>query len=353
MYLYGERYIGCDQIVADRIKSSTPRGAIGASLIEVCVAMALSTIVLYGVFQWYQVLKKGAIEHSVKKQILSIGRIAFQFLMRDVNASGYLGCRTLDSNFPLNKVFVDYGNVSKFFRTDRSIFGFDNSPGVCRTYLPASTCERIKEGGHALIIYNVPAGWSRLKQDMKDPEDAIWLKNPVRITKDSVVLIEDCLAGDLFVANDIQGGKVFHQKSPRANQSDSFSKIYKKNTEVTELQTIAYYLGVPVRKKEAKEPYSFSLYRDNLLQDAQEIIEDIVDFEVDYSLRMPSGELVYNKALNILDREWQWAQGMRIKVTTQPSHVWEYDFAIRNRRRVRCNLDIVNRNLGSGVAHDE
>lgn len=308
--------------------------------------MMLGLVIVAVAMQWCQVLKISNFSEKSNKEALDIARTVFQFIRRDLQSSGYLGCRTMDQNFPIRRNFEEKGNANQFLRTDRVVFGFESAVGECQRHIPKKFCDHLKKNADVLVIYNVPQKIHLLKVPMAKPEDAIFVSEKGTIQKDSMVLISDALQGDFFIANDVIHEKIFHQSGK--NTTGTLSKCYKTNAEVTELQTLVYYLGIPNRPTARFGTYS--LFRSDIWQRPEEIVEGVVDFSVEYGLFEPGEGIQYYAASEIKPEQWAFICMVRLKIETkgevyhgisQENHIWEYTFAIRNGYRV---------NSGSGIA---
>ncbi|HQZ87827.1 MAG TPA: PilW family protein [Gammaproteobacteria bacterium] len=315
--------------------------------------MTLGLVILVAAMQWYHVSKISHFAEKNKKEILDIGRTLFQFIRHDLQSSGYRGCRTQDSNFPIRRNFEKNGIPYKFLKTDRAVFGFEAAAGVCQQHIPQKICDSLRENSDVLVIYNIPQKVNFLKHSMVKSDDALFIQAGGRIQKNAMVLISDVQQGDFFIANDVENEKIFHQLG--ANSTFLLSKSYKQDAEVTELQTIAYYLGIPDRSSALRGTYS--LFRSDIRQKSEEIVEGIVDFSVEYgffessdtSLEGTSEKFQYYAAAEVKPEQWALVRMVRLKIETkgetyhgisQKNHCWEYAFAIRNGHRVSSGIGV-------------
>lgn len=298
--------------------------------------MALGMVILVATLQWYHVLKISNFSEKNKKESLDIARTVFQFIRQDVQSGGYCGCRTRDHNFPLRRNFSETAMPHKFLKRDRAVFGFQSTVGVCQQHMPEKFCGHVKENTDVLIVYNIPQKINKLKHAMANADEAILIQEGGRIRKNAMVLISDAEQGDFFIANDVKNEKIFHQLGE--NTTRLFSKCYAQGTEVTELQTVAYYLS------------DYSLFRSDIRQKAEEIVQGVVNFSIEYGVLGSKG-LQYYAAASIQPEQWGSVCMVRLKIETkgevhngvvQKNHTFEYAFAIRNRHRV---------NTGIGAAH--
>jgi hypothetical protein len=296
---------------------------------------------MIGATQWYQVSKKTLFNVQHKEKNLEVARVLSQFLRIDLKNSGYKGCRSVDDHFALHYHFVGYGNPHYFWQKDKNVFGFVSTPGVCVAKMPNSVCARIKENSEILVIYNIVNHIAFLKQAMANTDSTIEVIHKNGIRKKSMVLIGDCLQADIFIANEVAHEKIFHEKTPSTNTSSHLSKSYGVEAELAELQTVAYYLGTPARSKTTNS-ISYSLYRDDLFHEAEEITDGIIDFKIEYGLLMPNEAVQYRPVYAIQDTEWPLVQSLRLKVKLSDNQNWSYEFAIGNRRRSYNSAHFIN-----------
>lgn len=335
----------------------TKREEAGLSLVSVLLSLTLGMLILAGAVQWYQVLKKNVLKQQAIRQNLEISRTSLQFLMQDVHASGYLGYRTFDDNAVLRSQIVDTQSPYKFLKIDRAVFGFQLSPGQCQHRLPPRPSTIFKENSEVLILYHIPRKYTRIVHDMQNPEDPLSIEGVNSFQQGSIVLISDGVQSDLFAVSkkpEDSPGKIAHAASSNFNNRATLSKVYKRGAELVELQMIAYYLGKPPREAmRDSQSNSYSLYRDDLVHGAREIVTGILDFQVQYGVYESGRGVVYRKSQNISKEQWISVRSVRVRIEilksdhipstiTIPSTIWEYNFAIpnRNRRNFNSGADI-------------
>jgi hypothetical protein len=112
-------------------------------------------------------------------------------------------------------------------------------------------------------------------------------------------------------------------------QQTVLNKAYKSGAQMTELPTIAYYLGKPLRA----EAFSsvFALYRDDWSKNAEEILTDIVDLELDYQVSDTVGQASFKPATDIINSAWSTVCGLRLKVRFIGGLVKTYVFSLSKR----------------------
>ncbi len=290
--------------------------------------MALGLVTLSIGFSWLNSLKRNVWLQQQNTNERRVRRTLTQFFSQDIRFAGYLGCRTRDKHFPLRSKIVDFKQPYTAFRTDRIVFGFQNSLGKCREFLSKGACQRAKPEGDVLVLHNIPKAQTRLTENMKSTTSVLQVAKKNAMREGSVALLSDYWQGDLFVIKAVHADHIWHEKHIGLNQVDAMSKPYHQGAEVIELQTIAYYLGIPERYSGSSQHYA--LYRDDLIHEADEVMGGIDRFEVLYGMLAPNGILYYQQAINIEEDEWAAVSSVQIIVKTK-ENTWEHEFAIRNR----------------------
>lgn len=315
------------------------------NLISLLITSCISSVLIICNLQWFQTTKKLSVaELQAIKEFETIHKTQ-QFFKQDIQSSGYRGCRSTDLSFPLNRVFYEQNPDYQFLRFDIPVFGFVASSGACRGKLPDITCQRIKENSEVLILYNVAQKFSGLKKAMSAPDEAITVSQKPQIWKNALTLISDCTQGDLFIASQVTGNQIFHDRIVEKNKSDALSKAYGTDAIVGEIQTVAYYLSArhtistsssdknstsPNQDSENKSLYG--LYRDDLLHHADEISRDISEIKFEFAVFPGENKpLEYKKSSELQAQDWPHVQAVRITLTSSNNKVWIHEIAIRNR----------------------
>lgn len=310
----------------------------------------MGLLIIEGMLGWYEVFKRSLSIAKVKRQDLEIGRTVFQFLSSDIQFCGYRGFRTLDPNFPIRVNFHSHKAPYKFYRYDIPVFGFRNTPGICKSYLPSKSCERIKDNTDVILIYNIARVIDSLKEAMQTPEDVLKIQASKKMRKGSIILISDHERADLFVGMNFEPGRIFHELSTETT-SHEFSKAYGLGAEVIELETVIYYLGVSERS--TPEETLYVLFRDDLFQKGEELIGGIRDLVIEYRVSEPTMGLEYRRSETMSNFLWPWVEGVRFKIVTVEGRVWDYEFSIRNRLRIGFSAYFSNSHFDGNYSFDD
>ncbi len=293
----------------------------GYTLMALCVSLSLGWTLMVVALHAYQCLAQEAKRAHQKMQDGFVFRELWQFLHNDLRFAPYLGPRTQDPRF------VIYNQVSlaakPWFKSDRLLWGCYPAHADCARVL-APLEARLKTRADVLLIYHVPKWCSRLSQGMRSPEDALQLQNTDSVLPGSLVLIADAWQADLVMASSVHATRIMHAQTPYSNRSAALSKNYELGTELCVLETVAYYVGRPKRARTDSD--LFSVYRANLFQKSEEIIEGVVTFEIEYQFLDANFNAQFKKAWMIRDREWPQVRGFRLSVVLQSGAKWHYAF---------------------------
>jgi len=298
------------------------------------MGLLFSAVLMMGTLHGYQIAKTKLCLNKETAAFLDIGRTAFLYWTRDIQASGYRGCRTRDITFPIAALYSEYNRAYSYFRFDQPLFGFSATLANCYGKMPASACGRVREGTDVLIVYNVPQKMNRLARRLERPEELLETREPHHIQKDSLVLVSDCQQGDLFIANDVDSTQIRHDRILGTNKTNRLSKAYDQDAEVVELQTVAYYIGTPERFLEHNRMDmrpQFALFRDDFLHSAQEIISEVADLQVEYGLRGGTdSKRLYKKTNEMRAQDWPFVVSLRLTLIAHNKRLWKYEISPRN-----------------------
>lgn len=308
------------------------------SLTEYLIAFIVGTLVLASACQFMQQFQYHSKKQKELLQRLDKERTIMQVLMQDIQHSGYLGYRTGDTSFPLkNNIDLAHKGL-RFLRFDRNVFSFIASPGACFGVLPEDACHRIKENSEVLIVYNIAKTTFSLAETMETTKSALKLLALPDVQKGSVLLISDYLSGDLLLLNNHHKNIFFHEQGIGQNGSNELSKIYQNGTEVVELQTVAYYLGLPERFKNKdliqNSEIHYSLYRQDLMHEhgADELIPQIEDLKFNFTpCQYKNGKLAKGtKVQSAQITDWSLVCQLQFFVKFKHNLEFPYEVTFRN-----------------------
>jgi type IV pilus assembly protein PilW len=74
---------------------SRQRRQAGIGLVEIMVALVVSSLLIGGLIQIFSSNKQAYVLQDEMSRLQENGRFAFHFLMKDLRMAGYFGCRTM------------------------------------------------------------------------------------------------------------------------------------------------------------------------------------------------------------------------------------------------------------------
>ncbi len=234
--------------------SSAHRPARGLSLVELMVAIAVSLVLLAGVYQIYMATKTSYRMDEGLARLQENARFALEFLARDIRMAGYMGCYT---GAP--------GSVESILASTDFAWDFGK---------PVEGHEYTGSGGSADTDWNPSLGGTPLSGKVSAYSDVVIVRrmagNGVRLVppySDSaqlfidpaysslfqigdILMVTDCTKASIFQATNIQpaGGKinVVHSAAGTVapgNSTPLLGNSYGADAEVAKFITHAYFVG--------------------------------------------------------------------------------------------------------------
>lgn len=89
----------------------------GFSLIELMISIVLGLILMTGVIQMFISSKNAYITQTALSRVQETGRLALEFMSRDIRMAGYLGCASRSSNMKVDNMLKTPGDFKYDFAT--------------------------------------------------------------------------------------------------------------------------------------------------------------------------------------------------------------------------------------------
>ncbi len=264
------------------------RNQTGYTIIELLVALLLGAVLLLGAIQVFDSSREGARVQNAMSSIQDGGRLAMEFLSRDIRNADFSGCVTdptlITNNLnPASAAYV--AGIHDFFALG-GINGVAEANGM--------TIDNIDpENGAVLETYDVidgtstisivgalPAcdGISVLDASAADEDDPLNLRAACDIDAGTVLLVSDCNQGDIFVKTNPAGGtQIEHTAAPVggfSNLGNTFTEIYKADAQILVPFMREYFVA------EGSNGNNSLYRRDN--GSVRELITNVTDFQVIY-----------------------------------------------------------------------
>lgn len=277
------------------------RDARGFSVVELLVAMGLSVLLLAGVATMFASSRRSYETNDHLARIEENGRFALDSIVRDIRASGYVGCSKLaDASSTLNGAGTgmwDYAlAVQGYEATSATGWG----PALDTTIAPSAT------GDSDVLIVRVPRPGLpalRLRAAMATGKDEVPVSKfpagePGAFKDHQILMVSDCDHRSIFEVTkyDAQAGTIEHAVSTATatspgNASDDLLHVFQKSATTTALQSVVYY----VRTGASGGP---SLWRGVDGAAPEELAEGVEKLEVRYGVDINGDRVadVYDKA---------------------------------------------------------
>ncbi len=251
----------------------------GLTLVEILVALALSSVILAGITQVYLSTRQTYRTTSELSGLQENGRFAMLFLSKDLRMGGFQGCGNGVGISPFNNVDIDGNNIADdigdLFNNDSIILGADNV--VVGTTI----------GGDAVITgtdtirvqFGGPCGGGLIGNMTADDADIeISANNTCNLVADQPFMITDCETTDIAVATTVSSGSgtttIAHATSK--NLTDRLSKIYLNDASIYSIRSYTFFIannagGLPALMR-----------RDNSTSTTEELVEGVEDMQILY-----------------------------------------------------------------------
>lgn len=209
----------------------------GLSLIELMIAITLGLILMAGVIQVFLSSRTTFATQQAISRVQETGRLATEFIARDLRMAGYMGCSSRSGAFSDTA-----GNVLGFHKDfEHGVQGFSSVPaGVQLSPAPtagsdilvvrsADSAPLLAAGPNQENSFSVKVGSSSIQDDCSNG-----------VCKGSVVAVSDCVDTRVFqVADLVSSGSTTLVVSGVVMPADNFSA----GAELVPVKTYVYYVA--------------------------------------------------------------------------------------------------------------
>ena len=320
----------------------------GFSLIELMVAMTLSLILLGGVIAIFSSSRATYETTDRLSRIQESGRFALDSMVRDLRATGFIGCSQL-ANFtntlktPSN-VFWDFGT---------SVQGFDGQgsawvPGIDTTVItaPAPTTNT------DILVARIPlpgARQVRVMSNLAATTDPVVVDPGLQANfkAQDILMISDCNARAVFEVTAVNANQLSHATSNATastpgNATGNLGYAYfgdndQGGAEVVPMQTVIYYIGTRTGAPAGTPP---SLFRRVAGINAEELVEGVENMQLAFGQATGAGTVTYRKAANVTN--WNNVVSVNIALLVRSQSQYGTD-------RDQATYDLIDSTLGTRV----
>jgi type IV pilus assembly protein PilW len=170
----------------------------GLSIVEIMVALTLGLILTAGLVQIFSGNQRSFIVGEANMRVQETGRMTTEFLSRAIRNADYWGC------IPRENVANKLDNTHPAYQAAEDLFSF--SDGFMAYQSDGSTTAGLA-GTDALILRGVGgAGDVAISDPMPNSSANLKVNTVQGLEKGGILLISDCIAGDIFQITGLQTG---------------------------------------------------------------------------------------------------------------------------------------------------
>ncbi len=262
----------------------------GLTLIELMVALAISSIIMTGVVQLFVGSRQADQLTAGLARVQENARFAMDMLQEELRITAFQGCVESKPGLVTTKDLSIVANDFDFEDLwEDSIRGY-TSDGLDLTIKSGQEVTDSLPGTDILSVAFAPPLSQNIIADISAPTDPVVIDgNNIAANAGSLMLIADCNAASVFRATEVTGGGPFTITHTTAtNSSDSLGRTFKAAdgaaftpaATVHLLQNNTYF----IRNNPADIP---SLYRLSVTGAIEELIQGVENFQVRYGVLDP------------------------------------------------------------------
>jgi type IV pilus assembly protein PilW len=269
----------------------------GLTLVEIMIAITISIVLLAGVERIFASSKHTYRVQDALSRVQESGRFASDFVTKDVRMAGYSGCSNQVP--PVNMADVNGDGVADPYAefSTLALEGYEyadlpvtmtNTQSLTAADVVANTDVIVTMSASPIDAFQLVGNMATVNANIQIGGQAAGLFVP-----NDILLISDCLAADVFAANNVSNGSgtitIAHSNS--VNIGNFLTKTYGPDAMVMKLQKTAYYIGTNANGNPA-------LFRKRLGSAStiltEELAEGVEDMQIQYGEDL-SGDGVANR----------------------------------------------------------
>ena len=216
----------------------------GLSLVELLVAIIISSVLLLGVSSVYLSTRRSNTVQDALARLQENGRFAIGTMAKNIREAGYQGCTNIENLTPTN-IVSSGGAADPIFNVlnNTYIIGHTCSGGTCTPAAPTGITPL--SGTDAITIQSASGCSAILTGNMGVANANIQLlPNSCGFKAKDVLFISDCQTADVFRANSVNNGAtqvIAHSNA--TNTTNFLSKTYDQRARVMSFGRHTYYLN--------------------------------------------------------------------------------------------------------------
>lgn len=305
----------CANNDSNETKNQITKSGCGYSLLELMLAMALSTVVVSLLLSVYLVTQNFNRTENEVAHFQEDLRMVSYMLTRNIEMAGYAGCVGIKD--------LQLKNHTSFnFSADQIIRGFDSQN------MPSYLKGKVLAGTDVIVVQRAGDDATILTKPVVLNADSISVKDNPATQDNKVLLISDCVNGDLFTAKNEIGKRIYLASSKIENAYENRALV----TAVSRFSQLAYFVG-PTGDYDVKGNPIYSLYfLLNESGDKQELMTGISGMDIQYGVDVTgSGKVsAYYTAKQMQASQWEKVIAVLITLTYETKK-WKIYARLRER----------------------
>lgn len=245
-------------------------------MVELLVGLLLSNLVIILVLQGYLLLQRVILQIEERFALAEKADIVAWYLRQDIKFSGYRGVSSCDPNLvAINQARI----LSSLTGQAQVLITKKVFPGCAVKDLPIKIANKIanqeiQANTQLLVIKDIPGNIYALAQPVTDLCAVIKLVTATDLLDGSLLAIANARNIERFVVTKVIANKYLF-RDLLTNKNNCFQYAYDLTAKIIALQWAGYYLG-----KSSVTTQGYTLYRDNIVANAESIIDGVEDFAV-------------------------------------------------------------------------
>jgi len=294
----------------------------GLSMVELLVALAISSILLLGISTIFLDSRKTDRLGVSLSRIQETGRFAVNFLAKDIRMAGYQGC--VDPTALEINIIAQNAPTTNLFESSLRGFEVDDATWANGEEFDNTDIETdALIGSDVISIQGASVADTQLTGNMLPNNANIQITtNPMGFEKNDIVIIADCESADMFrITNNPSGGNITLTHAGGTNTQSKLSSVYTTDASIMSFESITYYVANTGRTNARGDAIN-ALYRQtDLLDDSvatnarflrEELVEGVDSMQILYGERLTNGNIHYVPADEIVGPDMTTVEGIRL-----------------------------------------
>jgi type IV pilus assembly protein PilW len=274
----------------------------GFSLVELMIAVTLALLVTGGVLSVFVGSRSSFQSTAGTAALTDSARFAFNFIQQSVRGAGYMACNTSRRQLSM----LGAGGTPIYYNFTQALGGYEaNNTGVAGVYnvaatpvadgalgdwalgLDAALANKVVQNNDVFVVRStLPGTQTAYVTAIVDGASNFTVNNSSGLATNQLAVISDCAKSAVFQIRGVApigANAVISHTAGGApgNTSGSFPISFSVGSQVTSVNTIAYYIGVGADGDGAL--FAYTLNATNAFT-AQELVSDVEAMQVLYGV---------------------------------------------------------------------